>query len=374
MRHGTCSAISQVMGSQLRFSLSITSVLRQCLTITVLFCSLEALAMRCEGLLQAPVRLSLDVKAVDVPYAKAYRHYEKAIRAAYDMTITAGLKFPQENFEVFVHPFFNHPASRASLHARRDVIAINSPYQWVIEKKAEGDKWVHLFNSPKRTLPVFWHEVGHAVMRENAGSSRSPVLREYYLYRRKVVEHALLYIKDLEAIELLKISDDEKAIMTSKLEEQLNQRLAENEKRVSAEYQKVIESLDEFFGDFFAVLLSENPNAISEANSVNYDGQRVFNNEAQHDSLEARDFKQKNSSSAQDRTDIYRYFNPARIFLYENYLKGTTAIKAGNKERTLQKVYEAMEQMVMGLERDHAVGNREENNQRLINALKSTFN
>jgi len=143
-------------------------------------------SMKCVSIFAENHSLQIDTSLVDFPKSEFQAHYENSALQIREVVEKTGLNFPNIPVEVIIHPFFNHPAARASLNARFDRIIITVPYQWMIEKKLRG-KFVVIPNTPIRTLGAFYHEFGHAIFRFNSEKSESSLLSEYYQIKRKFV-------------------------------------------------------------------------------------------------------------------------------------------------------------------------------------------
>ncbi len=350
----------------------LSNVLTIVFPIFVIFNSMQAFGLSCKNLFKEESQISIDLSAVTLSRSKALKHYAKAIDAALSLTNSAGLIFPNKPIKIFVHPFFNYEGERASLGYDHNIVDITVPYRWIIEHRS-GEEFIELANSPKRTLPVFWHEVGHSILRENAERSRSAVLRNYFFIQRQMVDELMNHIEKLEALEASKLSVPAKKVQLSKLENKHTEKLLALEKKIPKEYHVIIKSLDEFLADFFAVLLSENPKAISEANSVNYQGNKSFTLGLFSHDFAARDFKQPDGVEKGSPQDIYTYFSQTRKYLYENYLKNTDALVGQNRGPTLSKIFEAADLMLLDLDVENNTVSIEKMNERFMRAIDSTF-
>ncbi|MFN3696407.1 MAG: hypothetical protein ACK4VO_03115 [Pseudobdellovibrio sp.] len=242
-------------------------------------------------------------------------HYENSALQIREVVEKTGLNFPNIPVEVIIHPFFNHPAARASLNARFDRIIITVPYQWMIEKKLRG-KFVVIPNTPIRTLGAFYHEFGHAIFRFNSEKSESSLLSEYYQIKRKFVNLTTRIIELRSRLNKKNLSTDQINAQTSEEKGEWLMLKDHYDKITNSDAGKIINGLDEFFADAVAVVISKNPHVISDIFTIN-------SKKSGEDYDQARDFSNPKNSIRQfegEWDDPHDYFAPARFHLYKKYL------------------------------------------------------
>lgn len=265
-------------------------------------------------------------------------YYSEAIGKVQSFILDrTNLVFPTMPVKIRIHPVFNHPGSAACLNTRRDLLDITIPYRWKGEIKVE-DTWKMVKSEPSETLPMFYHEYGHAVFRSNVEVVNSELGN---FYRKD----ARLDQITRESLALLKIYDATKdKSLKKQYEEQLElfyKEFNSLDKEVNTKNKKrhILVGVDELFADLIAVLVSQKNTAMSDSVTINTQYGTSIHRDAHY-----RDFSNSSNDlkSWEESWSVHNVFSPTRYYLYNKYLKHSEYLAGPRSGNFLQQILLAL--------------------------------
>lgn len=290
---------------------------------------------------------SLDASLVRHDKKMLVKHYQAALdRVSSGLLKESHLKIPNAPIEITMHPFFNHPGDIASLDIGTDKILITVPFQWIAEARISKNPLKYRFFSkhPKHSLPLFYHEIGHAIFRENVAGTDS-LLGDYFLFLRREREEALLWrelsdrynsaASDLERTEIGGLRAESRARFVALIQYRKSLELQP--------YPNVLDGLDELFADLTAVLAAEDPGAMADVQNIMIPRRRQAMRRLK-DSIQPRDFTDTANDLGRWKVtaDVHAYFAPVRSFLYREYLRYPRYLSGDQKAKLYDNVLAAI--------------------------------
>ena len=264
--------------------------------------------------------------------------YNKTLDFAQD----SGLRIPPQEARISIVA-----RNEGNLRNNPDLIDITVPYQWKEEIYLDGS-WTYHTDAPAISLPLFDHEVGHAIFRENALDKS----RKYAYFLGLQNEEQRLAHQALTIIE-----EYEKGSSTR--QKQLEPILIEMQKKLSEIKQEMgsfdyvysknkLIGMDELFADTTAVMAAKDGRAMSNvratARRLNERGPSPELDAEFYDSNIYRDFTHPNNKLSNWRVDSdeHAYFAPVRYFLYENYLQHSCYMDGEETHRLYHALFNAI--------------------------------
>lgn len=275
--------------------------------------------------------------------AELKEHFWLAFKNAETFVRKTHLKFPEGDLEILVHPFFNYEGPIASILRRRDKLKITVPYRWLkqVGLKNQNNEliWTEYSQTPMRTLPLFYHEIGHAVFRTNIEKQDS-----------SIGEH----LKADAALDLITRESDQ--LMTTyekskdkELKKQLEIQLVDYYKKFDAldvqvnsdsKKNKIFLAMEELFADVTAVLITGNNSAMVDATTVvDGDGKKISKTKSHY-----RDFSDGKNALDQwvPTWEAHDLLAPTRHYLFRHYLSDSKYLNSSESGLFYQKLLLAL--------------------------------
>lgn len=321
----------------------------------------------------AAPKLTIDVSNVDLSGKRLRPHYAAAVQRVREFVQESRLAFPTEDIEITIHPGIAHPGPAGALLSRRDKIAVTVPYRWIHDSSLHPSK-SHpegLYTKhPVHTLPVFYHELGHAVFRQNAETTDSPFGEQFRLVRREQE----LALRGFELLGRIERAQDERelAALQTELEPAKAEYDAVRAAMARPRFKRqafTLDALDEFFADVTPVLVARNPRTMSDVQRIAAPDNKSQLDRDRLDSLSARDFSDpRNAARAPQKwPDAHEYLSPARYALYERFLRHSPLI-GRDRGAVYDQVFAAVIRASHAL-RESALPDQAAMNARLISEL-----
>lgn len=325
----------------------------------------------CDSLL-SDIKLTIDATKSDKDPRFLQKHYLQATRKVQALAIQAGLLFPNSPIKILMNPGIN-AGSPANIRRRAiNEIIVTMHFQRIFDSSLRPSK-SHpdgfFTKHPIYTLAEFFHEIGHAIFRQNVSGSDSP-LGVYFSIDLELQD---IQIKSKPLFEKWDkpSSQEEKEMADAQLTE-LKKRFDElkiKEFEYEASGQKhIFDALNELFADITAVLTSENPSAIADSTYIKGMPKKFWR---YLDHQTHRDFADPSNELNvwKARSEIHDYFAPVRYFIFQHYLRYPSYLTGAKKHFLYKKLLNDMIEFSKTQMGD--IKDPKEMNRRLISVISS---